>query len=228
MPSPSSPIATPSPLRIAAKRRHSVKWTGGPRTRRGKRRSSLNRLRRGLCPGWVEQELRARGEDPEAFRRLHRDLMGWLGPDDARSRVLVETLAEAWWEKKRRARNWVAAGAPDTREDDARIDDLLGRFVLALRLHHRKWRDRLESAFGKGLYGPAILRQRMEARIPALGGEPPDRLRSSGEDSGCDDSLRGHPLRGFKEALAELRDILAMMYPGREAASESGAKEGRR
>jgi hypothetical protein len=71
-------------------------WTG-PRTARGKRRSALNRLKRGLCPGWVEQQLHARGENPEDFRQLHRDLMGHLRPDDARSRVIVETLAETWW-----------------------------------------------------------------------------------------------------------------------------------
>ncbi len=198
----------------------------GPRTSRGKRRSSLNRLKRGLCPGWVEQELRARAEDPEAFRRLHRDLMGWLGPEDARSRVVVETLAEAWWEKMRRVRNWVAAGAPDTREDDARIDDLLQRFVWALRCRHRKWRCRLESAFGKGLSGPAILRQRMEARIPALGGKPPARRRSAGRDSGRDDSYRRDPWRDFEETLAGLRELLAMIYPAREAASGGRPNEG--
>ncbi len=51
----------------------------GPKTARGKRRSALNRVQRGLCPGWVAQELVARGENPEGFRRLHRDLIGWLG-----------------------------------------------------------------------------------------------------------------------------------------------------
>ncbi len=90
---------------IARRRLGSAYGSTGPRTTRGKRRSSLNRLKRGLCPGWILHELRMRGEDPEAFRRLHRDLIGWLGPDEARSRV-VEMLAEASWEKLRRVRGW--------------------------------------------------------------------------------------------------------------------------
>jgi hypothetical protein len=48
-------------------------------------------------PRLVEQQLRARGENPEDFRQLHRDLIGYLRPDDARGRVIVETLAETWW-----------------------------------------------------------------------------------------------------------------------------------
>jgi len=162
----------------AAKGRHNAR-SRGPRTPAGKRRSSLNRLKRGLCPPWVMRDLLARGEDPERFRHLHRELIAWLQPDDARTRVVVETLAETWWEKRRRMRNWVGAGAPDTREADNRVDDLLQRFVGGMRVRNRKWRYRLESVFGPALYAPSILRRRMEERLPSLGGKAPARKRLS-------------------------------------------------
>ncbi len=95
---------------LGYRRAPGYKGQTGPRSTRGKRRSSLNRVTRFLVPIWVVKDLRARGENPEEFRRLHRDLIGWLGPDGARDRVLVETLAEAWLEKIRRRRNWVGAG----------------------------------------------------------------------------------------------------------------------
>ncbi len=113
------------------------------------------------------------GENPEDFRRLHRDLIAYLRPDDARSRVIVETLAETWWEKMRRVRGWVGAGPCDTKEIDARIDDLVQRLVWALQLRTRKWRWRVESMLGRGLYGPALVRKRLESWVPALGGTPP-------------------------------------------------------
>jgi hypothetical protein len=167
-------------MRLEARRRWRLTHRStGPRSQRGKRRSSLNRLRRGLCPVWVAEDLRARGEDPRQFSALHRDLIGWLGPADARTRFLVEMLAEAWCEKMRRIRNWVGAGAPDTVEADKRIDELLQRFVWSLGLLHRKWRYRLESALNERLPGPAALRLSLEARIPALGGKPPRRLGPS-------------------------------------------------
>ena len=172
----------------------------GPRTARGKRRSALNRLKRGLCPGWVEQQLRARGENPEDFRRLHRDLIGYLRPDDARSRVMVETLAETWWEKMRLLRGWVGAGRCDTKEIDARIDGLVQRLVWAMRHRHRKWRYRLESELGKGLYAPAVVRIRLESLVRVLGGKPPVRR---GVRQGRD------RMREFKEKLAGLTELLS-------------------
>ncbi len=164
----------------------------GPRTAAGKRRSSLNRLKKGLCPFWVMRDLAARREDPEAFRRLHRELIAWLGPVDARTRVIVETLAEVWWEKLRRKRNWVGAGAPDTGEIDRRIDDLLQRFVQGVRPRNRKWRYRMEQSLGAGLRGPAVVRFRLEQRLPSLGGKPPARRVSEldSELTGLLDLLR--------------------------------------
>lgn len=183
----------------------------GPRTARGKRRSSLNRLKRGLCPGWVQHELRARGEDPDGFRRLHLDLIGYLGPDEPRGRVVVESLAEAWWEKMRRARNWVGAGPCDTAEIDARIDDLLQRFAWSQQRARRKWRYRLESALGRGVSGPAVLRRRLESQVPALGGSPPPRRRHRAK-------LAEPDLR--RELEEEIAALLAAMYPGRRRQPE--------
>ncbi len=185
----------------------------GPRTGRGKRRSSLNRLRRGLCPGWVEQQLQARGENPEDFRRLHRDLIAYLRPDDPRSRVIVETLAETWWDKMRRLRSWVGAGPCDTKEIDARIDDLVQRLVWAIQARHRKWRYRLESTLGKGLYGPTVVRKRVESWVRALGGTPPAMPFTPG--------LYGHS-PDFAQRLAELTELLSTI-PKTPVVRESGA-----
>jgi hypothetical protein len=194
------------PAELRARRLRALGHRGqtGPRSTRGKRRSSLNRATRGLLPLWVANDLRARGENPQEFRRLHRDLIGWLGPDDARSRVMVETLAEAWWEKIRRVRNWVGAGSCDCREIHARIDDLLKRFVWAQRLDHRKWRYRLESVLGSGLYGPAVVRERIEARVPLLGGKPPSYTAPRPQPP--------DPVRESEEALDRIKALLSQMF----------------
>jgi hypothetical protein len=195
---------------VEGKSRWGKAWTG-PRTARGKRRSALNRLKRGLCPGWVEQQLQARGENPEDFRQLHRDLMGHLRPDDARSRVIVETLAETWWEKMRLLRGWVGAGRCDTKEIDARIDNLVQRLVWAMQHRHRKWRSRLESELGKGLYGAAVVRIRLESLVRVLGGKPPARRAvPQGRDR----------IREFRERLAGLTELLSA--GPRPSAAEKG------
>jgi hypothetical protein len=187
LPSPSRPV-----------HRHRPR-SGGPRTAAGRRRSALNRAQRGLCPGWVRQDLARRGEDPREFIRLHRDLRGWLGPEDARTRVVVESLAEAWWEKVRRRRDWVGTGPPDTREIDAHIDDLLQRFVWGMGYRNRKWRYRLTEAFGP-VPGPKHLRLQIEARVPALGDTLPaqDRQRRYRRDM----------LRELDEATQGLLEML--------------------
>jgi hypothetical protein len=154
--------------------------SGGPRTAAGKRRASLNSLKNGLCPPWVTRDLRARGEDVARFAGLHRELIAWLRPESARTRVMVESLAEAWWEKLRRVRSWVGAGTPDTTEADRRIDDLLQRFVGGWSLPHRKWRSTLDSNFGRRLAGPAALRRALEALLPSLGGKPATKKKIQG------------------------------------------------
>ncbi|MGO9273749.1 MAG: hypothetical protein ACLQOO_26510 [Terriglobia bacterium] len=205
------------PAELRARRRRALGYKGqtGPRSTRGKRRSSLNRVSRGLVPDWVAKDLLARGENPQEFRSLHRDLIGWLGPEGARSRVLAETLAEAWWEKIRRQRNWIGAGSCDCKEIDARIDDLLQRFVWAQRLEYRQWRYRLESVLGKGLTGPAAVRKRIEARVPLLGGKPPKRPRPTPRLRPSD------PVRESDEALAMLKALFAVMGKSQESGDRS-------
>jgi hypothetical protein len=202
--------------------------SGGPRTALGKQRSAFNSLKHGLCPPWVARDLLARGEEPERFSRLHRELISWLGPDDARTRVMVETLAEAWWQKMRRMRNWVGGGEPDTTEIDGLIDDLLQRFVIGMGARHRKWRYRLESAFGPALYAPSILRRRMEGRLPSLGGKAPARKRPSwralpgGKKAGLD------PVRQFNRVLAGLAELMGILRhkPRNDGAGASVAPPG--
>ena len=60
----------PGDLRRAANRRNAQKSTG-PKTAAGKRRVSLNRLKRGLIPREVATQIQARGEDRRQFYRLH-------------------------------------------------------------------------------------------------------------------------------------------------------------
>jgi hypothetical protein len=94
-----------SSLRIAANRRNALKSTG-PRTAAGKRRVALNALVRGLLPEDLERQLRARGEDLNEFRRLHRDLIGIFEPRDPAGARVVTQMALTWWEKARRIRQW--------------------------------------------------------------------------------------------------------------------------
>ncbi len=70
-----------SPARLAANRRNAQKSTG-PKTKAGKRRVALNARRFGFSPPEIEQQLRARGEDPRDFRRLHRDVAALFQPHD--------------------------------------------------------------------------------------------------------------------------------------------------
>jgi hypothetical protein len=156
-------------------RRRSGTLRTGPRTTHGKRRSALNRSKNALCPPSVEQEFRARGEDPEPFYSLCRDLASWLVPDDASSRRLVGSLAEAWWEKLKRIRDGAGPDDEDRKEIDLQIDNLLQLLAWSLGQRHRKWRHRWESALGVRPFGPTHVRLILESRIPALGGKPPAR-----------------------------------------------------
>ncbi len=134
----SRPPGRVSPLRIAANRRNALKSTG-PRTPAGKRRSALNALRRDLCPQELERQLRARGEDPGEFCRLHRDLIAIFQPHDEAAGRAVEWLARIWWEKARRIRQWVAAGTARSEDLDARLEELLRFLVHVLRQRHEWW-----------------------------------------------------------------------------------------
>ena len=90
-----------SPARLAANRRNAQKSTG-PKTKAGKRRVALNARRLGFAPPEIERQLRARGEDPRDFRRLHRDVAGLFPPHDVTGEAAVRLLAMTWWEKARR------------------------------------------------------------------------------------------------------------------------------
>ena len=68
-----------SAARLAANRRNARKSTG-PKTKAGKRRVALNARRLDFAPPEIEQQLRARGEDPRDFRRLHRDVADLFPP----------------------------------------------------------------------------------------------------------------------------------------------------
>jgi len=97
-------------VQLASNRRNAQKSTG-PRTKAGKYRSALNAENRRLLPEAVERDLRARGEDPREFLRLHRDLVGIFHPYHPDIAKAVAMLASAWWRKARRMRQWVGAGA---------------------------------------------------------------------------------------------------------------------
>jgi len=84
---------------LAANRRNAQRSTG-PRTSRGKIRSSLNALRHGL---------RARsailpGEDRRAFRNLHRSFCDHFRPSGPLQQLLVEQMAIAYWKLSRVSR----------------------------------------------------------------------------------------------------------------------------
>src|SRR5208282_4701268 len=113
-----------SPARLAANRRNAQKSTG-PRTAAGKRRAALNSQRRGLAPPEFERQLQERGENPQHFRGLYRDLVALFPPHEASDETAVRVLAERWWEKARRLRDCAGEGKPVTRDLDAKIDPLL-------------------------------------------------------------------------------------------------------
>jgi hypothetical protein len=95
---PSLGKRAPWPWEIAARRRNPLKSTG-PCTAAGKRRSSLNGLQRGLCAPWREHLLLLSCEDRRDYRRLHRDLISVLQPEDPYISHLVAALTDEWWKK---------------------------------------------------------------------------------------------------------------------------------
>ena len=73
----------------------------GPRTPAGKRRSSLNALRHGLFTEAFTEAMKAFGENPADFDRLHRDFVLSFDPQTPFEAALVEDLARLWWKKRR-------------------------------------------------------------------------------------------------------------------------------
>jgi hypothetical protein len=164
-----SPIS--SAAQIAANRRNALK-SSGPRTAAGKRRAMLNAVTRDLCPPELERQLRARGEDPREFRRLHRDLIALFRPKERADVLSVQLLARTWWEKARRIRQWVAAGPARTDDLDARLERLLLFLVHAQRQRREWWRHRLASVLGRPLGPPPEVRGRIESRLFIFGAKP--------------------------------------------------------
>ena len=163
-----------SPAKLAANRRNALKSTG-PRTAAGKRRAMLNAITRNLCPQELEQQLRARGEDPREFCRLHRDLIAIFRPQERADVLAVERLARTWWEKARRIRQWVAAGPARTADLDAKLELLLRFVVHAQRQRHEWWCHRLAAVLGYPLGPPAQIRGRIESRLFVFGAKPGQR-----------------------------------------------------
>jgi len=161
-----------SPARLAANRRNAQKSTG-PRTAAGKCRAALNSKRRGLARPEIERQLQGRGENPHDFRGLHRDLVALFPPQEASDETAVRVLAETWWEKARRLRDWAGEGKPITRDLacdlDAKIEQLLVFLVNRRMERHEKWYVRLTEVLGRGLGGPANTRRKIERRLFAFG-----------------------------------------------------------
>jgi beta-glucosidase-like glycosyl hydrolase len=89
-----------SPRKLAANRRNSSRSTG-PRTARGKRRSSLNGLKHGMfAKNLVLSELEGKNAAAE-FRALLHALTSDLAPRGAFELLLVEEIAACTWRMRR-------------------------------------------------------------------------------------------------------------------------------
>jgi hypothetical protein len=89
-----------SAAKLAAHRANAQRSTG-PATPEGKARASRNSLKHGYYAGASRETMRALGEDPEAFARLHEELVEAYAPSDAIARALVEDLAKLYWRQRR-------------------------------------------------------------------------------------------------------------------------------
>ena len=70
--------------------------SGGPRTERGKKRSSRNAIRHGIFSGVVLPR-----ESPREYQRVFNDFCSYLKPNDGVERMLVEKLAANLWRTRR-------------------------------------------------------------------------------------------------------------------------------
>jgi len=157
-----------SPAKLRAQRAN-ARLSTGPRTKAGKFRSALNGQIRRLLPEAMEHELRARGEDPRDFCRLHRDLIAIFRPRHPEIAMGVMMLASAWWQKARRIRQWVGSGPPQSAELDARIEALLRLIVSEMQGHNRHWKTALAAVVGPEIGHPAEVRRQIEERLTLFG-----------------------------------------------------------
>lgn len=143
-----------SPGKLAANRRNAGRSTG-PRTPRGKRRSSLNALKHGmLAKDLVLPELE--GKDAAAeFRALLHALTDDLAPRGAFERLLVEKIAVCTWRMRRllRYENRVAFLNSNEWKSPPTSFELIGRSLVAstsisagMPPHEQKKRDNYEDA----------------------------------------------------------------------------------
>jgi hypothetical protein len=198
-----TPAEASSGRRILANRRNALKSTG-PQSAAGKRRVALNARRRGLCSEELEQQFRARGEDPRDFRRLHRDLIAIFHPKDGVAVEAVELMAHTWWEKARRIRNWVGAGQPQADDLDARLDRLLVLFAHPKAGRHRWSVHRLAAVLGRPLGSPPDVRRKIEARLLLFGAKPSQR--------------KYPPHRPREQTLQEFEEVLGPSPAGKAQA----------
>ncbi|MBI1940441.1 MAG: hypothetical protein HYS33_02910 [Acidobacteria bacterium] len=93
-----------SAAQIRANRANAQKSTG-PRTARGKRQVARNPAKRdGLLVEIFTESMQDLGEDPGAFRFLHRGFADSLRPANLLEEALVSDLAKLWWKKSRAER----------------------------------------------------------------------------------------------------------------------------
>jgi len=94
-------VGQASHARIAANRRNAAQSTG-PRTLGGKRRVALNAVKHGRyasTDAWTAKTMLKLGEDPEAWRRRRQELLSDWQPRGVAETMLVEDLANLYWEK---------------------------------------------------------------------------------------------------------------------------------
>lgn len=158
-----------TPLEMAARRRNAPKSTG-PRTWAGKFRSSLNSLKGSFCPPWREPLIKVQGGDPRGLRRLHRDLISLLLPQDRYMAERVAELADACWEKVGvlHPLPWDVFLEERLRQAEERIESELGLLIQALSQRARKWRYRLERDLRATVSSRTELRECIESRLPLM------------------------------------------------------------
>ena len=109
-----------TPAQTAARRENSRQSTG-PRTCRGKRRSSRNALKHGIYSDvhyFYWEAARDLGEDPNDFTQLFQGLLEARRPADVLEHVLVEDIAVLIWKKARLERAESAVQVCNVRRHD--------------------------------------------------------------------------------------------------------------
>jgi hypothetical protein len=193
-----------SAARLRAQRAN-ARLSTGPRTRAGKYRSALNGQVRRVIPEAMERDLRARGEDPREFCRLHRHLIAIFRPRHPEISAAVLLLASAWWQKARRIRQWVGAGLPQSAELDARIEALLVLISSEMRRRNRHWITALESVVDSPIGPPPEVRRQIEERLTLFGGKPMALKRPPAPDR----NLNRDPAREQEELRRRIEELVS-------------------